>query len=118
MPATRKPAVLYQRANSFYGDIGDSALPDPLVEREHQPRAILNFAAESHVDFGFMAPEDFEPETNIVGTFRLLEAVRAYSEGAGPAPPRKLFALHVSTDEVRVSLLKYLAAFTESHHAE
>ncbi len=58
------------------GDIGDSALVARLLS-EHQPRAILNFAAESHVDRSIHGPEDFI-ETNIVGTFRLLEAVRAY----------------------------------------
>ena len=57
------------------GDIGDSALMSGLLER-HQPRAILNFAAESHVDRSIHGPEDFI-QTNIVGTFRLLEAARA-----------------------------------------
>ena len=58
------------------GDIGDSALVSRLLA-EHQPRAVVNFAAESHVDRSIHGPGEFI-ETNIVGTFRLLEAVRAY----------------------------------------
>jgi dTDP-glucose 4,6-dehydratase len=58
------------------GDIGDSPLVSRLLA-EHRPRAVVNFAAESHVDRSIHGPGDFI-ETNIVGTFRLLEAVRAY----------------------------------------
>jgi dTDP-glucose 4,6-dehydratase len=58
------------------GDIGDTELVNRLLA-EHQPRAVLNFAAESHVDRSIHGPGDFI-ETNIVGTFRLLEAVRGY----------------------------------------
>jgi dTDP-glucose 4,6-dehydratase len=58
------------------GDIGDAALVSRLLA-EHQPRAVVNFAAESHVDRSIHGPGEFI-ETNIVGTFRLLEAVRAY----------------------------------------
>ncbi|MFY8044328.1 MAG: GDP-mannose 4,6-dehydratase, partial [Rhodoferax sp.] len=58
------------------GDFGDSALVKNLLA-EHQPRAVLNFAAESHVDRSIHGPEDFI-QTNIVGTFHLLECVRAY----------------------------------------
>ena len=61
------------------GDIGDANLVASLLN-EHQPRAIINFAAESHVDRSIHGPEDFI-QTNIVGTFRLLEAVRAYWSG-------------------------------------
>ena len=57
------------------GDIADTQLVQRLLA-EHQPRAILNFAAESHVDRSIHGPEDFI-ETNVVGTFRLLDAVRA-----------------------------------------
>ena len=63
-----------------HGDIGDCSLSRAFAG-EHQPRAILNFAAESHVDRSIHGPEDFI-ETNIVGTFRLLEAVRAYWKSA------------------------------------
>ena len=58
------------------GDIGDAQLVSQLLA-EHQPRAVLNFAAESHVDRSILGPEDFI-QTNVVGTFRLLEAVRSY----------------------------------------
>lgn len=84
------------------GDIGDSALMARLLA-EHQPRAILNFAAESHVDRSIHGPEDFI-ETNIVGTFRLLEAVRAYWNALEPQAQQAFRFLHVSTDEVYGSL--------------
>ena len=58
------------------GDIGDRALVDTLLQT-HQPRAVINFAAESHVDRSIHGPADFI-QTNVVGTFHLLEAVRAY----------------------------------------
>ena len=96
-----------------HGDIGDSALVEQLL-KTHQPRAIVNFAAESHVDRSIHGPEDFI-ETNIVGTFRLLEAVRAYWGGLDE-PARKAFRfLHVSTDEVYGSLAAGEPAFTETH---
>ncbi|MND85325.1 dTDP-glucose 4,6-dehydratase [compost metagenome] len=96
-----------------HGDIGDSELVARLLQ-EHQPRAIVNFAAESHVDRSIHGPEDFI-ETNIVGTFRLLEAVRAYWGGLNE-PARQAFRfLHVSTDEVYGSLAADEPAFTETH---
>ena len=95
------------------GDIGDSALVAKLLAT-HQPRAVINFAAESHVDRSIHGPEDFI-QTNIVGTFHLLEAVRAYWGGL-PADAKANFRfLHVSTDEVYGSLGKDDAAFTETH---
>ncbi len=98
------------------GDISDSALLDSLLAK-HQPRAVVNFAAESHVDRSIHGPEDFI-QTNIMGTFRLLEAVRAYWGGlTGEAKPAFRF-LHVSTDEVYGSLSKNEPAFTESHPYE
>ena len=98
------------------GDIGDRALLDRLLA-EHQPRAIINFAAESHVDRSIHSPDDFI-QTNIVGTFRLLEAVRAYW-GNLPAEVKAAFRLlHVSTDEVYGSLGAGDAAFTEQHRYE
>jgi len=98
------------------GDIGDSALVARLLA-EHQPRAILNFAAESHVDRSIHGPEDFI-ETNIVGTFRLLEAVRAYWKALEPQAQQAFRFLHVSTDEVYGSLGKDEPAFTEKHQYE
>jgi dTDP-glucose 4,6-dehydratase len=98
------------------GDIGDSALVASLLA-QHQPRAVINFAAESHVDRSIHSPEDFI-QTNIVGTFRLLEAVRAYW-GALDAEAKTAFRfLHVSTDEVYGSLAKNEPAFTEEHRYE
>lgn len=96
------------------GDIGDAALVEKLLA-QHQPRAVLNFAAESHVDRSIHGPEDFI-QTNIVGTFRLLEAVRAYWNQL-PSPASFRF-LHVSTDEVYGSLAKDEPAFTEQHRYE
>ena len=98
------------------GDIGDSALVSRLL-MQHRPRAVLNFAAESHVDRSIHSPEDFI-QTNIVGTFRLLEAVRAYwSELESEAKSAFRF-LHVSTDEVYGSLGAGDAAFSETHRYE
>jgi dTDP-glucose 4,6-dehydratase len=98
------------------GDIGDSALLDRLLA-EHKPRAIVNFAAESHVDRSIHGPEDFV-QTNVLGTFRLLEAVRGYW-GALPAEQKAAFRfLHVSTDEVYGSLSRTDPAFTEENKYE
>jgi dTDP-glucose 4,6-dehydratase len=98
------------------GDIGDSALLTRLLN-EHQPRAIVNFAAESHVDRSIHGPEDFV-QTNIVGTFRLLDAVRAYLGALQGERKQEFRFLHVSTDEVYGSLEKDAPAFTESHRYE
>ena len=98
------------------GDIGDRDLVAQLLA-QHQPRAIINFAAESHVDRSIHGPGDFI-QTNIVGTFNLLEAVRGYWSGL-PAEQKQAFRfLHVSTDEVYGSLAKDDPAFTESSHIE
>jgi len=98
------------------GDIGDSALVDRLLA-EHKPRAVVNFAAESHVDRSIHGPEDFV-QTNVLGTFRLLESVRGYWS-ALPADQKAAFRfLHVSTDEVYGSLSKTDPAFTEENKYE
>jgi dTDP-glucose 4,6-dehydratase len=94
------------------GDIGDRNLVAALLA-EHQPRAIINFAAESHVDRSIHGPEDFI-QTNVVGTFHLLEEVRIYWSSL-PADLQSRFRfLHVSTDEVYGSLSPSEPAFTES----
>ena len=98
------------------GDIGDSELVSRLLI-EHQPRAVVNFAAESHVDRSIHGPEDFI-QTNIVGTFRLLEAVRAYYGQLGDGARQAFRLLHVSTDEVYGSLAKDDPAFTETNRYE
>jgi dTDP-glucose 4,6-dehydratase len=80
------------------GDIGDRALVSGLLDK-HKPEAIVHFAAESHVDRSILGPGEFV-QTNVVGTFNLLEAARAYwSALAEPAKSQFRF-LHVSTDEV------------------
>ncbi len=98
------------------GDIGDFDLVAKLLA-EHQSRAVVNFAAESHVDRSIHGPEDFI-QTNIVGTFRLLEAVRAYWNGLEAEAKANFRFLHVSTDEVYGSLEKDAPAFAETHRYE
>lgn len=98
------------------GDIADGDLLGRLLA-EHQPRAVINFAAESHVDRSIHGPEDFI-QTNVVGTFRLLEAVRACWNGMGPAEKSGFRFLHVSTDEVYGTLDADAPAFTEAHRYE
>jgi dTDP-glucose 4,6-dehydratase len=98
------------------GDIGDAELVDRLLV-EHQPRAVLNFAAESHVDRSIHGPGDFI-ETNIVGTFRLLESVRGYWSALPESRKSSFRFLHVSTDEVYGSLAKDDPAFAETHRYE
>ena len=98
------------------GDIGDAQLVSSLLA-EHQPRAILNFAAESHVDRSIHGPEDFI-QTNIVGTFHLLECARAYYNGLQGEAKEAFRFLHVSTDEVYGTLAPDAPAFTEQHRYE
>ena len=95
------------------GDIGDAVLLPRLLE-EHRPRAIVHFAAESHVDRSIAGPEAFI-QTNVVGTTRVLEAAHAYW-GALPAAEAAVFRfVNVSTDEVFGSLKPGEAAFSERH---
>jgi dTDP-glucose 4,6-dehydratase len=98
------------------GDIGDTTLVGRLLA-EYSPRAVINFAAESHVDRSIDGPDDFI-ETNIVGTFRLLESVRAYWQRLGGEAKARCHFLHVSTDEVYGSLRKDDPAFSETHRYE
>ena len=98
------------------GDIGDTQLVSQLLT-QYQPRAILNLAAESHVDRSILGPEDFI-QTNILGTFRLLEATHAYWRKLESAAKQSFRFLHVSTDEVYGSLRKNEPAFTETHRYE
>jgi dTDP-glucose 4,6-dehydratase len=92
------------------GDIGDRRLVSRLLE-QYRPEAIVNFAAESHVDRSIDAPAEFV-HTNVVGVCELLAAVRAYWSGL-PEPEGNAFRfLHVSTDEVYGSL-GATGAFTE-----
>jgi dTDP-glucose 4,6-dehydratase len=98
------------------GNIGDSTLVADLLA-QNQPRSIINFAAESHVDRSIHGPEDFI-QTNIVGTFRLLEAVRVYWSGLNSEAKQSFRFLHVSTDEVYGSLAKDEPAFSETRRYE
>jgi len=95
------------------GDIGDRALVDELLD-SHQPQAIINFAAESHVDRSILGPEEFL-QTNIMGTFHLLEAARAYWNALDEQGQSDFRFLHVSTDEVYGSLELDEPAFSETH---
>lgn len=106
-------AVANERRYEFIrGDIADRGLVSELLQRR-KPRAIVHFAAESHVDRSIRGPEDFI-RTNVDGTFALLEEVRAYW-GSLAEPDRKNFRfLHVSTDEVFGSLGVDAPAFSES----
>jgi dTDP-glucose 4,6-dehydratase len=95
------------------GDIADVELVSRLLA-EHKPRALINFAAESHVDRSIHGPGEFI-QTNIVGTFQLLESIRAYWAGLEEAAKSSFRFLHVSTDEVYGSLDKDQPAFQETH---
>jgi dTDP-glucose 4,6-dehydratase len=94
------------------GDIGEQSLVADLLAR-HRPRAVVNFAAESHVDRSIQGPADFI-QTNVVGTFSLLEAVRAYWQGLPQTEKDAFRFLHVSTDEVYGSLSPNDPPFTEA----
>jgi dTDP-glucose 4,6-dehydratase len=98
------------------GDIADSTLVAELLEK-YRPRAIVNFAAESHVDRSIHGPGEFI-QTNIVGTFHLLEEVRSWFRTLPSEAAQAFRFLHVSTDEVYGSLDPDAPAFTEKHRYE
>jgi len=104
------------RHHFVQGDIGDRALVDRLLA-QHQPRAIVNFAAESHVDRSIHGPGEFI-QTNIVGTFNLLESVRGYWSSLPPDAQAQFRFLHVSTDEVYGTLLPSDPPFAETNPYE
>lgn len=97
------------------GDIGDKDLVTRLFA-EHRPRAVVNFAAESHVDRSIHGPEDFI-RTNLLGTFTLLEAARGFAATTASESSEFRF-LHVSTDEVYGSLAPEAPAFSETNRYE
>jgi dTDP-glucose 4,6-dehydratase len=103
----RHPGFSFSRT-----DIGDRPTIAALLA-QHQPRAVLHFAAESHVDRSIHGPGEFV-RTNINGTFELLEAVRAYWMGLSGAARDSFRFLHVSTDEVYGSLSETEPAFSET----
>jgi dTDP-glucose 4,6-dehydratase len=95
-----------------HGDICDARLLAEVMA-QYRPRAIVHFAAESHVDRSILGPEAFI-QTNVVGTLRLLQAAREYAMTLSPAQARQFRFLHVSTDEVYGSLGPEDAAFSET----
>ena len=99
-----------------HGDIGDKELVSKLLQ-EYKPRAIVNFAAESHVDRSIHGPAEFV-QTNIVGTFNLLECAREYWSGLEAVAKDAFRFHHVSTDEVYGSLTASDPAFTETNSYE
>lgn len=101
------------RHQFVHGDICDRALLERLLA-EHRPRAIIHFAAESHVDRSIHGPAEFM-RTNVEGTFILLEAARAYWSALEGEDKRDFRFLHVSTDEVYGSLDPNAPPFTENH---
>ena len=98
------------------GDIGDRALVGDLLAK-HRVRAVVNFAAESHVDRSIHGPSDFV-QTNVVGTWRLLDAVRGYWDGLEGGDKAAFRLLHVSTDEVYGSLGADAPPFKETNRYE
>jgi dTDP-glucose 4,6-dehydratase len=99
-----------------HGDIGNKELVAKLL-KEHQPRAIINFAAESHVDRSIHGPAEFV-KTNIVGTFNILECAREYWNSMNMSAKKTFRFHHVSTDEVYGSLSATDPAFTETNAYE
>ena len=106
-PLTENPRHIFVK-----GDIGHQRQVSALLDA-YRPRAIVNFAAESHVDRSISAPGDFI-QTNVVGTFSLLQQVRTYWEGLTAGNKSTFRLLHVSTDEVYGSLNKLDPAFSET----
>lgn len=98
------------------GDLNDSALMMRLLQ-ENRPRAVVNFAAESHVDRSIHGPEEFI-QTNIVGTYRLLRTVCAFWIELPKTERENFRFLHVSTDEVYGTLAPNEPAFNEHHRFE
>ncbi|HET8667302.1 MAG TPA: dTDP-glucose 4,6-dehydratase [Terriglobales bacterium] len=95
----------------IHGDICDSACVSAALGT-HRPRAVVNFAAETHVDRSIVGPQAFI-QTNVIGTFTLLECTRQYLRGLSPQERQQFRFLHVSTDEVYGSLGPDDCAFTE-----
>jgi dTDP-glucose 4,6-dehydratase len=106
----------HPRYTFVQGDICDRNFIEELFQK-HQFHDVIHFAAESHVDRSIFGPGNFI-ETNIVGTFNLLESVRSYWNDLDEATKKAFRFLHVSTDEVYGSLNEKAPAFTEHHPYE
>jgi dTDP-glucose 4,6-dehydratase len=111
-PANLATVASDRRYKFLQGDICDRELVAELLIT-HRPRAIVHFAAESHVDRSIHGPDDFI-RTNVNGTFSLLEEARAYWSGLEDEAKSSFRFLHVSTDEVYGSLAAADPAFTET----
>ncbi len=111
-PGNLKTIANERRYEFVHGDIADRSLVRSLLERRN-PRAILHFAAESHVDRSIRSPDDFI-RTNVDGTFALLEEMRTYWGGLAEPEKTDFRFLHVSTDEVYGSLGAGVPAFSET----
>jgi len=110
---------IFQKDSRFefvHADIGDRAPIDALLAR-CRPRAVINFAAESHVDRSIHGPGEFI-QTNVVGTFQLLESVRGFWDTLPPSDRSAFRFLHVSTDEVYGSLTAHAPPFAETNAYE
>jgi dTDP-glucose 4,6-dehydratase len=114
--ATLEPLRNDARHEFIHGDIGDQALVGQLLAK-YQPRAIVHFAAESHVDRSIHGPTEFI-QTNINGTFNLLECAREYWTHLREGEKQVFRFHHISTDEVYGSLSASAPAFTETHAYE
>ncbi|MGE3347348.1 MAG: dTDP-glucose 4,6-dehydratase [Ramlibacter sp.] len=115
-PGNLKSVEHDPRYHFVRGDIGDAALVGTILET-HQPRAVVNFAAESHVDRSISGPMAFA-QTNVVGTLSLLGSTLAYWRALSQERASSFRFVHVSTDEVFGSLGANAAAFTEQHRYE
>ena len=114
--ATLAPLKNDPRHIFVQGDIGNEDLVSKLL-KEHRPRASVNFAAESHVDRSIHGPAEFM-QTNIFGTFNLLECAREYWNALGGVDKEQFRFHHVSTDEVYGSLSAADPAFSETNPYE
>jgi dTDP-glucose 4,6-dehydratase len=110
------PLNINPQHHFIQGNIGDRDLVPQLLQK-HRVRAVVNFAAESHVDRSISGPGDFI-ETNIVGTYHLLESVRVYWQALDEKSKQDFRFLHVSTDEVYGSLEKSDPTFSETNRYE
>ena len=112
-PGNLRSVAADQRHSFVHGSIGDAALVGQLL-RQNGVRAVINFAAESHVDRSISGPAPFF-ETNVMGTLQLLEAVRGYVDGLAAEARAAFRFLHVSTDEVYGTLAPDDPAFAETN---